>query len=115
MKKLPSNVRLDIVYTGSNLSSKFNVQDKIPFEEQHDLAYKAICATEKYTEDYVGETSRRIVKRAEDHNLRDQYSHLIKHTIKNNHLPVMKGDFTILNSGYKTNTRKKEDSWSAND
>ena len=40
MKKLPSNVRLDIVYTGSNLSSRFNVQDKIPFEEQHDLALK---------------------------------------------------------------------------
>ena len=110
MKKLPSNVGLDIVYKGSNLSSKFNVQDKTPFEEQHDLVYKAVCATEKCIEDYVGETARRIVKRAEDHNLRDQYSHLIKRAIKNNHLPVMKGYFTILNSCYKNITRKKEDS-----
>ena len=91
------------------------MKDKIPFEEQHDLVYKAVCATEKCTEDYVGQTARRIVKRAEDHNLRDQHSHLVKHAIKNNHLPVVKSNFTMLDSDYKNITRKKEDSWSAND
>ena len=39
---------------------------------------------------------RRIVERA---NGRDQHSHLVKHAIEDNHLPVVNGDFTILDSG----------------
>ena len=76
-KTLPSNVKVDIVYTGSKLSCKFNLKDKTPFEEQHDLFYRAVCATDNCTEDYVGETARRIVERAKDHNGRDQRSHLV--------------------------------------
>ena len=57
-KTLPSNVKADIVYTSSKLSCKFNVKDKTPFEEQHDLLYRAVCATDSCTEDYVGETAR---------------------------------------------------------
>ena len=34
--------------------------------------------------------------------------YLIKHSIKNNHLPVVKSDFTILGSGYRSKTRKKK-------
>ena len=103
-----SNVQTDIVYTSSKLSCKFKVKDKTPFEEQHDLLYRAVCATNNCTEDYVGETARRIVERAKDHNGRDQHSHLVKHAIENNHLPVVKGDFTILDSGYRNNTRKRK-------
>ena len=103
-----SNVQTDIVYTSSKLSCKFKVKDKTPFEEQHDLLYRAVCATNNCTEDYVGETARRIAERAKDHNGRDQHSHLVKHAIENNHLPVVKGDFTILDSGYRNNTRKRK-------
>ena len=62
----------------------------------------------KNTEDYVGETSRRIVERAKDHNGWDQHSHLVKHAIENNHLPIVKGDFTILDSGYGNYRRKRK-------
>ena len=103
---LQSNVKADIVYTSSKLSCKFKVKNKTPFKEQHDLLYRAVCATDSCTEDYVVETARRIVERAKDHNGRDQHSHLVKHAIENNHLPVVKGDFTILDSGYRNNTRK---------
>ena len=48
------------------------MKDKTPFEEQHDLLYRDICATNNCTEDYVGDTARRIVVRAKDHNGRDQ-------------------------------------------
>ena len=51
------------------------------------------------TEDYFGDTARRIVVRAKDHNGRDQHSHLVKHVIQNNHVPTVRGDFTILDSG----------------
>ena len=81
--------------------------EQTPFEEQHDLLYRAVCATDNCTEDYVGKTAGRIVERAKDHNSRDQHFHLVKHAIENTHLPVVKGDFTILNSGYRNNTRKR--------
>ena len=84
------------------------MKDKTPFEEQHDLLYRAVCATKNCTEDYVGETARRIVERVKDHNGRDQHSHLVKRAIENNHLPVVKSDFTILDSGYRSNTRKRK-------
>ena len=60
------------------------------------------------TEDYVRETARRIVERAKDHNGQDQHVHLVKHAIENNYLPLVKGDFTIQDSGYRNNTRKRK-------
>ena len=84
------------------------MKDKAPFEEQHDLLYRAVCATDKCTEHYVGETARCIVERTKDHTGRDQHSHLVKHAIENNHLPVVKNDFTILESGHRSNTRKRK-------
>ena len=80
------------------------MKDKTTFEEQHDLLYRAVCATDNCTEGCVGEPAGHIVERAKDHNGRDQHSHLVKHTIENNHLPVVKADFTILGSGYRNNT-----------
>ena len=49
-------------YIGSKLSRKFNMEDKTPLEEQHDLLYKAVCATNNCTEDYAGESARRMLK-----------------------------------------------------
>ena len=66
------------------------MKDKTPFEEQQDLLYRAFCATDNCTEDYVGETARCIIERAKDRNGRDQHSHLVKHAIENNHLLVVK-------------------------
>ena len=60
------------------------------------------------TEDYAGETARRTVESVKHHNGRDQHFHLVKHAIENNDLPVVKGDFTILNSGYRKNTRQRK-------
>ena len=73
----------------------------MPFEEQHDLLYRAVCATNNYTEDYVGKTARSIVENAKDRNGRDQHSHLVKHAIEKNRLPVVKGDFNIPDTSYR--------------
>ena len=93
-------------YTSSKLLCKFNVKDKTPFEKQHDLLYRAVCATRNCIEDYVGETARCIVESAWDDNGQGQDSHLVKCAIENNHLP--EGDFTILDSGYRNNTGKRK-------
>ena len=107
-KILPSDVKTDIVYTWCKLSCKFNVRDKTPFEKQHDLPYSAVCATNNCAEDYAGETARRIDGRAKDHNSRDQNSHLIEHTIKNNHLLVVKVNVTILDISNRNNKCKRK-------
>ena len=72
------------------------------------VLYRAFCATDNCTEDYVGETARCIVQSAKDHNGWDQHCHLVKHTIENNYLPVVKGDFIILDCGYRNNTHKRK-------
>ena len=72
---MPLNVKADIDYIGCKWSCKFNVKDKTPFEEQQDLLYRAVCATNNCIEDYVGETARGIVERATDQNGWDQHSH----------------------------------------
>ena len=82
--------------------------DKTPFEEQHDLLYRAVCATNNCTEDYAGQTARRIVETAKDHTGRDQHSNLVKRAIENNHLPAVKDDFTKLEGGYSNNTHKRK-------
>ena len=56
-KILPSNVKADIVYTEIKLSGTSNVADKTSFQEQQDLLYRAVCATNKDTEDSVGTQS----------------------------------------------------------
>ena len=84
------------------------MKDKTPFEEQHDLLYRAVCATNNCTEDYVGETARRIVETAKNQNDRDEHSNLVKRAIENNHLPVVKDDFTKLEGGYRNNTHKRK-------
>ena len=84
------------------------MKDKTPFEEQHDLLYRAVCATNNCTEDYVGETARRVVETAKNQNDRDEHSNLVKRAIENNHLPVVKDDFTKLEGGYRNNTQKRK-------
>ena len=107
-KRLPSNVKVDIIYTNSKLSFKFNVKDKIPFEEQHDILYRSVCATDNCIEDYVEETNRCIVERSKYHSGWDQHSRLVKLAVENKHLPLKKGEFTLLDSDYRNNTRERK-------
>ena len=44
------------------------MSDKTLFQEHHHLLYRAVCVADNNTENYVGETTRRTVKTANDHN-----------------------------------------------
>ena len=37
-----------------------------------------------------------------------QLKRLVKHAIENNHLPVVKSDFNMLDNGYRSSTRKRK-------
>ena len=59
---LPSNVKTRITYTGQKLNSRFQIKDKINEKHKRNLIYFTKCPEAFCTEDYLGETSRRIIE-----------------------------------------------------
>ena len=107
-RSLPNNVKPNIVFTGTKLSSNFNVIDPVPFTKKHDIIYRSICATESCNEDYVGECARRLYERVKNHNGCDHSSHLVKHAGETGHLPVDTANFEVIGSGYCNNARRRK-------
>ena len=77
---LPSTVKANIGFTGKKLSTCFQIKDQTKFEHKHDIIYLAICAEDNCSENYIGESGRRISEIIIDHNGRDQKSHIFKHS-----------------------------------
>ena len=72
-KTLAANIKVDIIYTGTKLSSQLNdIKDPTPFEKQHDLIYHSVCNNEICNDDYIGEIARRLKERIKDHNGHDK-------------------------------------------
>ena len=107
-RSLPNNVKPNIVFTGTKLSSNFNVKDHVPFTEKHDIIYRSVCATESCNENYVGECARRLHEHVKDYNSRDHSSHLVKHAGETSHLPVDAANFEVIGSGYGNNARRRK-------
>ena len=64
---LPCNVKTSTAYSGTKLSSKFQLKDQTKKYHQHDAVYYAKCPEEQSTEDYTGEAGRRLIERVKDH------------------------------------------------
>ena len=107
-RSLPNNVKPNIGFTGTKLSSNFNVKDPVPFSEKHDVIYIPVCETERCNEGYVGECTRRLCERVKDHKGRDHSSHLVKHVVETGHLPVDTANFEVIGSGYRDNARRRK-------
>ena len=56
----PSNVKTRITYIGQKLNSVFQLKDKLNEKHQHNLSYYKKCPEEFCTEDYLGETGRKL-------------------------------------------------------
>ena len=76
---LPCNLKTCTAYSGTKLSSKFQLKDQTKKDHQHDVVYYAKCPEEQCTEDYTGETGRPLIERVKDHSGKDSKSHLLKH------------------------------------
>ena len=61
-------------FQGKQLSSCFNIKDKIEFPQKHDVVYRAEIPLKKCNNDYVGETARHISEKVIDHSGRDKNS-----------------------------------------
>ena len=98
----------NIVFTGTKLSSNFNVKDPVPFTEKHGVIYRSFCAIESCNEDYDGECAKRLYERVKDHSGRNHSSHLVKHAGETGHLPVDTANFEVIGSGYRNNPRRRK-------
>ena len=100
-KLLPKATQLEFEVTGSELSSThFQIKDKTEFEHNHDVFYLGMCPENNCSDNYVGESARRVSERITDHNDRDQNSHFFKHSCIRNHKNT---DLKIISSGFKNN------------
>ena len=91
----PENVTTSVSYCGTRLSSKFSkIKDKKNVNEhQHDIVCYVKCPERQCSEDYTGETARRLSKRVLDHNGRDTKSYLLQHASEKCHIyPIGKGN-----------------------
>ena len=89
------------------LSTKFNVKDKTEFYHQSNLVYYAKCSNQTFSEDYIGETDRRIKERMIDHSKLDKNSHILKHSGEEGPTHVWDKDFNVLGNNYHSALKRK--------
>ena len=100
-KLLPNNTKIEVTFKSTELSSCVNVKDKIDFEHNHDLICHTKCPEPTCIDDYVGESARQITKR-----IKDNTSHVLKHSIRKSHKNVNTTDFKIIDKNFHNNKRK---------
>ena len=71
---LLDNIKPGEAFQGKQLSSCFNIKDKIEFPQQHDVVYRAEIHLKKCNNDYVGKMARRISEKVIDHSGRNKNS-----------------------------------------
>ena len=90
---ITANNTCKIIYTGTKLSSNFNIKDAK--KHKHDIIYKAQCPDLNCDESYIREIGRRFSERIIDHSGRDDKSHLYEHPEKAGHENVNIDHFEI--------------------
>ena len=104
-RSLPNNIETKVVYTRAKLGSNFQIKDQTKFDHKHDLVYYTKCL--ECQEDYIWEIGRRLHERICEHCRKDSQSHMLKHSLENNHKHVSFEVFRILRNGY-TNSKFKQ-------
>ena len=89
-----------------NMNNNNNDNSNTNNEFKHDLVYYFKCP--ECQEDYIGEIGRRLYERICDHRGKDRKSHMLKHSLENNHKQVSFEDFRIFRNGYTNNKIKRK-------
>ena len=105
-KHQPHNVKTQVTLTDQKLSAQFNVKDSNKFEHKHDVIYFGKYPEQNCTDNYLGESTRRISERIIGHGFRDQKSHLFRYAVVNDHRNASYG-FKIIGSGFRNNDFKR--------
>ena len=93
---LPHCIAPKVAFTGSKLSSKFQVKNRTIFSHNHNIIYHGSCPENVCPNNYVRETARRIYQRMLDHTGKDINSHLYKHSIETGHQTLEISDSRII-------------------
>ena len=105
---LPQCIAPRVVFTGSKLSSKFQIKDKTIFSHNHDIIYHGNCPENGCADNYIGETIKRISERVLDHTGKNVNSHFYKHSIETGHQTLEINDYRIIGNGYGNNWKKRK-------
>ena len=66
-RNLPSSLECWIVQTGTKLSTRFNIKDKVDKNHLSNFIYRRKCRNKRCKDSYVGETARRRTVRTGEH------------------------------------------------
>ena len=105
---LPQYIVPKVVFTGSKLSSTFHVKDRIIFSYNYDIIYYGNCPENSWSDNYVAETTIRILEKVLDHTRKDINSHLYKHSVETGHQTLEISDYRIIANGYGNNWNKRK-------
>ena len=83
-------------YRSKKLGSFFNIKDQINLVHNNDLIYLVKGHEKTWSENYLGETARRINERVLQHAAKDKKSHILRHSLQSGHPSVSLNEFKIL-------------------
>ena len=78
------------------------------FEHKHDVIYLGKCPEQNCTDNYLGESARRVSEGIIDHGGRDKKLHLFWHAVVNEHRNASYDDFKTIGSGFRNHTFKRK-------
>ena len=107
-KVLPENHLSRYAYKGKKLGFFFNIKKQTKLEHNNDLTYLVKYPQKTCSENYVGETARRVNERALEHAGKDKKSHMLQHTLQSGHPSVSLNEFKILGKGFNNNRVKSK-------
>ena len=109
-KVLPENHLSRHAYRSKKMGSFFNIKDQTKLEHNNDLTYLVKCPEKTCSENYLGETARRINERVLEHASKDKKSHMLQHTLQSGYPSVLLNEFKILGKGFNNNRVKMKTS-----
>ena len=107
-KVLPENHLSQHACCSKKLGSFFNIKDQTKLEHNNDLTYLVKCPEKTCSENYLGETARRINERVLEHAGKDKKSHMLQHNLQSGHPSVSLNEFKILGKGFNNNRVKRK-------
>ena len=97
---LPQNYRSQHVCKSRKLGSAFNIKDQTKLEHKYDLIYLVKSPENTCSEICLHEAVRRLNEKIMEHAVKDNKSHMLKHTLQSAHPSVSPNNFRILQKGY---------------
>lgn len=95
-------------FKAKNLSSRFITKDKTKTKNQNDLVYLCNCPETNCTDNYIGETARRIQQGFINQNSRGKTFPFFNHVNEHRHTCAVRNEFKKQNKGFRNSTTENK-------